>query len=273
MKADLHMHSIYSDGYLTQEELFEEIKDAKLDVVALTDHDTIDGVEEMIELGKKNGIRVIPGLELTTRENDEAIHVLGYFKDVESISQSFKDYLHGMKEIRYNRLKKMTELVNNYYGFNIDFNKIALEHPNMLERPHLADEIIKITGETRQECFKKYIGNDSPCYIPAANITLRDGVKLIRDAGGIAILAHPYCYKKNDQIKLIEMGVDGVEVFYGPTSPKEYDKYLNYAKSHNLLITGGSDFHKFNDQKHSTIGTARYFSPYIEEFLERIEKL
>ena len=96
MRGDMHMHSTYSDGSFTVVELMEMIKACKLDIVALTDHDTIDGVEEMIALGKKNNVIVIPGLELSTKENDESIHVLGYFKSVDSISQDFKDYLKGM---------------------------------------------------------------------------------------------------------------------------------------------------------------------------------
>lgn len=273
MKADLHMHSTYSDGSLKVEELFDEIKKAQLDVVALTDHDTIDGVKEMVELGIKNNVIVIPGLELSTRENDESIHVLGYFKSLDSISSEFKEYLIGMKDRRYKRLKRMTELVNERFGLNVNFDEIAKKHQNMLERPHLADAIGEITGESRSECFRKYIGNDSPCFINAANISLRDGIKMIHDAGGIAVLAHPYTYKKNNHFELIDMGVDGIEVYYGPVSPSEYTKYERYAKEKGLIITGGSDFHKFNDDKHSTIGTARYFSPYIDSFLKKIEDL
>ena len=273
MKADLHMHSTYSDGSLSVEELFMEVKNAGLDVIALTDHDTIDGVEEMIKIGKTNNVLVIPALELSTKENGESIHVLGYFKSLDSISDDFKEYLKGMKTQRYNRLKRMTELVNARYGLNVDFDEIAKKHPNMLERPHLADAIGEITGESRQECFKKYIGNDSPCFINAANISLKDGIKMIHDAGGLAVLAHPYSYKKNDHFNLIDMGVDGVEVFYGPTNPLNYYKYEKYSNKHGLFMTGGSDFHKFNDEKHSVVGTAPYESPYVEIFLKRIEEL
>lgn len=267
------MHSIYSDGDLTIEELFVEIKKANLNVVALTDHDTIDGVSEMIELGKLNNIKVIPGLELSTKENKESIHVLGYFKDIDSISNEFKEYLKGMQDRRYERLKKMTELVNEHFNLNIDFSSIVAKHSHMLERPHLADAIAEKTGESRREIFEKYIGNDSPCFIQASKISLSDGIKMIHDAGGIAILAHPYNYKKNDPFDLIKMGVDGIEVYYGPTSPTLYDDYFNYAVKNNLLMTGGSDFHKFTDYKHSTIGTARYYSPYIDQLLKKLEEL
>ena len=273
MRGDMHMHSTYSDGSFTVVELMEMIKAAKLDIVALTDHDTIDGVEEMIALGKKNNVIVIPGLELSTKENDESIHVLGYFKSVDSISQDFKDYLKGMKTRRYERLKEMTRRVNEKFGFNISFDEIAREHPNMLERPHLADAIGKITGESRKECFKKYIGNDSPCFIQASKISVADGIKMIHDAGGIAVLAHPYAYHKNNPMDLIDLGVDGVEVFYGPEDRASYKKYKDYAEMKGLIMTGGSDFHTHNDGKHVDVGNLEYTSPYIEKFLEKIEEL
>ena len=273
MRGDMHMHSTYSDGSFTVVELMEMIKACKLDIVALTDHDTIDGVEEMIALGKKNNVIVIPGLELSTKENDESIHVLGYFKSVDSISQDFKDYLKGMKTRRYERLKEMTRRVNEKFGFNISFDEIAREHPNMLERPHLADAIGKITGESRKECFKKYIGNDSPCFIQASKISVADGIKMIHDAGGIAVLAHPYAYHKNNPMDLIDLGVDGVEVFYGPEDRASYKKYKDYAKMKGLIMTGGSDFHTHNDGKHVDVGNLEYTSPYIEKFLEKIEEL
>ena len=273
MKADLHMHSTYSDGSLSVEELWNEINKASLDVIALTDHDTLRGVKEMIELSKKYGVRVIPGLELSTYSNGESIHILGYFKSYESISKEFIEYLDGMEEKRYYRLKKMTEMANERWGFNIDFDRIRKEHPYMLERPHLADAIGEVTGLTRKEVFEKYIGNDSPIYIPATKISVEDGIKLIHDAGGIAVLAHPYCYKKNDHFELIDKGVDGVEVFYGPYDKKNYPKYKEYAESHNLIMTGGSDFHTFMDSKHSNIGTAVFISPYVEMFLARINSL
>ena len=271
MKADLHMHSIYSDGKLTIDQLIERIEQAKLDVVALTDHDTIFGVKEYKEKLEKKGVIVVAGLELSTKYNGESIHVLGYFKDIEAMGTEFREYLETMHSVRYSRLRQMVENVNRIYGFNIDFDQIAKEHPFMLERSHLSDAIEKITGEERQVIFKKYIGDTSPAYVPVAKITPIDGVDMIHKAGGYAFMAHPYSYKNAIKI-LDETPFDGIEVFYGPAKGDEtnYKKYYNYAKEHNLLISGGSDFHQDNDMKHSSIGTAEYYSPYIEEVLDRI---
>lgn len=271
MKADLHMHSIYSDGKLNILELIERIIDAKLDVVALTDHDTIYGVEEYKEKLNSIGRTVVVGLELSTKFYGESIHVLGYFKSLESIAPSFKEYLVHMKDVRYNRMRGMIENVNRIYGFNIDFDKIVEKHPYMLERPHLADAIEEVTGEERQVIFKKYIGNDSPAYLPVANITPAEGVKMIKDAGGFAILAHPYCYK--DPIAVLESApFDGLELFYGPSNDdkKQFAIFEEYAKTHNMLVSGGSDFHQDVDKKHSNIGAAPFTSPYVEEFLKGI---
>ncbi len=271
MKADLHMHSIYSDGKLNIDELIDRIIDAKLDVVALTDHDTIYGVEEYKEKLNQMGRTVVVGLELSTKFYGESIHILGYFKSLDAISPDFKEYLIHMKDVRYNRLKGMIENVNRIYGFNIDFNKIVEKHPYMLERPHLADAIENETGEERQEIFKKYIGNDSPAYIPVAKITPLEGVNMIHKAGGVAILAHPYCYKDPMSV-ILSAPFDGLEVFYGPSKldKKQFDVFYNYAKTHNMFMTGGSDYHQDIDKKHSQIGTADYKSPYVEEFLNGI---
>src|SRR5574344_1131277 len=162
MKADLHFHSTYSDGKLSVQEDFIRAKEAKLDVIALTDHDSVFGVEEMTKLGAQAGIKVIAGVELTTFSNNEPIHVLGYFPSYESMSREFIDYLLSMKETRYLRLKKMTEMINDKYHLDIDFNKIAEAHPFMLERPHLADAIGERLHLSRKQVFDKYIGDDCP---------------------------------------------------------------------------------------------------------------
>lgn len=274
MKADLHMHSLYSDGKLSLKEIVDRAKLANLDYIALTDHDSIMGVEEITKIGDEEGIKVIPGLELSTNRNNEAIHILGYFKSYASISQSFKDYLLNMKKTRYERLKKMTDLLNERYHLGIDFQEIALSQPFNLERPHLADQIMKKTGLSRAQVFKEYIGNDCPCYVPSTKITVEEGIRLIHEAGGLAILAHPYIYEKNNPMDLLKMGVDGIEVFYFPVKDNAYPKYLKYAKDHHLLVTGGSDFHRDDDEeKHADIGLKDYDSFYIDEFLQKLDEI
>ncbi len=258
---------------LSIEELIDRVKDKKLDMACLTDHDTIMGSDEFVRLAKENGIISYPALELSTYSNGESIHVLGYFKSIDKISDEFKQYLISMKEQRDNRMRELVNNINHLYGFDIDFDEIVKLHPNMLERPHLAEAISKKTGESFKTIFEKYIGDKCPGYIPSTKLPTKDGIDMIHKAGGLAILAHPYQYTKNDQYELINLGVDGVEVFYFPAAPKKYKKYKKYCEKHNLLMTGGSDFHKELDYKHSFIGSYDYGSPYSEELIKRIEEL
>ena len=273
MKCDLHFHSLCSDGMLTPKELIDRVVDKNLYMATLTDHDTIMGSEEFINLAKEKGVISYPALELSTYSNNESIHILGYFKSIDKISDEFKEYLISMKKRRYDRMQNMVDNINKAYGLNIDFDEIVKKHPNMLERPHLAEAISKVTGETTKEIFEKYIGDNCPCYIPSTKLPTKDGIDMIHKAGGIAILAHPYQYTKNNPYDLVALGVDGIEVYYFPTPIKKYKKYRKYCERHNLLITGGSDFHKELDYKHSSIGSGEYGSPYVEELIKRIEEL
>ena len=150
---------------------------------------------------------------------------------------------------------------------------IINKHKNTLSRPHLADEIALKTGLPIREIFEKYIGDDCPGYIPSTLFKTEDGIDLIHKTGGYAILAHPYLYKKNQFLDLMNLSFDGVEVFYSPSPVKKYKKVLKYALKHNLLITGGSDFHRDIDQeKHEFIGTSIISDEYILKFIEFMEK-
>mgnify|MGYP003295769536 CR=1 FL=1 len=274
MIADLHFHSIYSDGTLTPKELIEKAHSLGLKYIALTDHDALLGVEELEREALKYDIKVIVGVELTTKFNSESIHILGYFKSLDDIGFDFKNYLSYMMEKRESRLEEMTKNMNKLYGFNIDFNDIKVKHPYMLERPHLAEEIMKKTGITDNKIiFDKYLSESSPGYVHASKITPSEGIAMIHMAGGIAVLAHPYCYKKNNPVDIINLGVDGVEVYYSPSNPKDYHKYVKICNKKNLLMTGGSDFHKEIDFKHQDLGTSIIEEKEVLKLIEKLNSL
>ena len=273
LRGDLHFHSFYSDGELTPNELVKRLKDKNIDIACLTDHDTILGSEEFIRACEKEGIVSFPSLELSTYRNDEPIHVLAYFKSLDSISDEFKEYLNEMKTKRYERMKKLVDNVNKIYDLGIDFKDVEKLQPNMLERPHLAKIISQKLNITNKEVFDKYIGNDNVAFIPSTKLDTKEGIDMIHKAGGIAILAHPYQYKKNIPLDLMELGLDGIEVYYFPASPKGYKLYKKYCEKHNLIITGGSDFHREIDEKHAYIGSGEYTSPFIEKFIEKVNSL
>ncbi len=269
----MHMHSIFSDGELDVKELVNRIKEKDLSLAILTDHDSFGGSKEFIQELKKEGIKSYPCCELTTYRNNEPIHILAFYKSYESIGKDMFDYLSDMQKSRYERMKKMTDNMNKLYGLGLNFDNIINKHKNTLSRPHLADEIALKTGLPIREIFEKYIGDDCPGYIPSTLFKTEDGIDLIHKTGGYAILAHPYLYKKNQFLDLMNLSFDGVEVFYSPSPVKKYKKVLKYALKHNLLITGGSDFHRDIDQeKHEFIGTSIISDEYILKFIEFMEK-
>jgi len=273
MKTDLHFHSTYSDGKLSPKELIEQLKEKEITFACLTDHDSIMGSSEFVSLAKENNILSYPSLELSTYTNNESIHVLAYFKSLDSITVEFKEYLLSMIEIRRERMRNMVDNMNKLYNFNISFEEIEKEHPYMIERPHLAEKIKNILNISIKEIFDKYIGENCPGYIKSSKISTLEGIEMIHKAGGIAILAHPYQYRKNDPKELLKMPFDGVEAFYYPQQTRSYKQYKKYARKHDLLMTGGSDFHRLYDEKHSNLGSKDYDDEFKEEFIKKIESL
>ncbi|MBP5343267.1 PHP domain-containing protein [bacterium] len=273
LRGDLHFHSLYSDGELSPLELAKRVKEKRIDIACLTDHDAVLGTKEFIEACQEFSIISFPALELSTYKNGEPIHVLAYFKSFDAIGKEFLKYLDEVKIQRYERMKKLVENVNKIYNLGIDFKDVEILQPNMLERPHLAKIISEKHNISMKQVYEKYLGNDNVAFIPSTKLPTEDGIRMIHEAGGIAILAHPYQYRKNNFVDLMELDFDGVEVYYFPASKKLYKPIKKYCTKHNLIITGGSDFHRELDIKHSYIGSGEFTSPFIEKFIERINSL
>ena len=265
------MHSTHSDGSLNVNELIRLCKENGLTHMCLTDHDTIEGVKEAYIESEKAGIECIAGFELSTKLNGESVHILTYYRSYEDIPQKMKDFLEYMKQRRKDRMKKMVENMKTYYGFDIDYNKIVEENHGTIARPHLAKEIELKYGISKKECFDKYINEDNIAYVPSTEITPEEGIKMVHECGGLAICAHPYLSVKNDPLEWIKYGIDGYEVNYGNTKLSKRRKYRKFCKKHNLLMTGGSDFHNLNDFKHSNIGESYIEDEDIIKLLEKLE--
>lgn len=262
MKADLHMHTNFSDGKYSPSELLDLAINNNLDIVSITDHDTFDGVLEAITL--KKDIRIILGIELSTYHNDESVHVLGYFKDLEQVklmNEKLQDQIRKRKERAIEMLDKLEEL------FNIRLDRGFVDEVTSVTRGTIAREIIKQGYQyTHSQIFAKMLGDDCPAYIPSSKMETKYGVNLIHEHGGLAVLAHPMELKKNDPRDLLELGFDGVEAKY-PTHLDEEQKYRGIAKEYNLFITSGTDFHNFNDGKHGNIGQTYLDKKDLEIFL------
>ncbi|MCD8134051.1 MAG: PHP domain-containing protein [Clostridiales bacterium] len=250
-RVDLHVHSTASDGTCTPTELVLEAKKAKLYSVALTDHDTVSGIDEFMEAGIKYGLRTIAGVELSTEYENTEIHVVGLFIDPEN--EALLRQLRTFRDNRDNRNLKMIDRLREE-GFQITAEEIYERYPDaVVARPHIARFLADTHQvENIQAAFDKYIGEGCSCYVERYKISPMRAVELIRNAGGVAILAHPCLYKISDETmnqmlkEMKKAGLDGIEALYSRNQASDEQKYRALAKKYGLLISGGSDYHGTN---------------------------
>ena len=241
--ADLHIHSSYSDGVYTPGELAAMAKAAGITVLALTDHDTLKGLPEMKEAAASLGIGFIPGVEFSARWENRQVHVLGY--GIDQHNALLLERLADVRNARRNRLEKIVKRLREM-GMYVDI-PMPEEGHRAVGRPHIARALVE-QGYVRtvQEAFDRYIGEGKPAYRPQTKMTPPEAVMLIHQAGGIAVQAHPE--EIGDRalaLKLLgALAYDGLEVYHPLAKEKAVeDFWLQVAKDHNFLITGGSDYH------------------------------
>jgi len=235
---------------MTPSELVRYAAKKGLAAVAITDHDTIDGIEEAVNEGQRTGIEVIPGIEISV-EYDGEMHILGYYINKEC--QVLNKTLQKLKEFRNNRNQKMVKRLNSL-GFPITMEELLLKAKGkVVGRPHVAS-VMKDKGyvSSTHEAFEKYLAVGKPAYVSRERLTPKEGIELIKEAGGIPVLAHPvYLGKEGDEFdkllkNLIHLGLEGIEGYYSTYSVEIQNYYLEVAARNGLLVTGGSDFHGAN---------------------------
>lgn len=247
---DLHAHTTASDGTYTPRELVNYAKEKGLSLIAITDHDTIDGVDEALDEGSKLGIEVIPGIEIGAIFRGE-MHLLGYFK-----SDNYKNInllLNRLKRAREDRNIKIINKLNEL-GFDISINEVkTFSRGKIISRTHMANLMVKKGYVKNMDmAFDKYLGEGKCCYFKKSKINPEEGIKEIINAGGIPVLAHPiYLHLDNQKLgELLQVlkayGLVGIEIFYADHT-NEYIGFLSrLAQKIGLLPTGGSDFHGAN---------------------------
>lgn len=251
-KVDLHMHTIHSDGTLTPTELVTRAKSRELSCIALTDHDTVSGVREAQSAGKKHGVEVIAGVEVSVIFEPGTMHVLGYFIDIEN-----KKLLKGLESIQEARRQRNPKIIEclNQLGMDITLEEVEkASGGDQVGRPHFAKVMVaKGYVKSPEEAFKKYLGKGCPAYIDKRKVTSKEAIQMIREAGGVASLAHPKQLKvpqgevfEVEIKKLADEGLSGVEVYSSCQSPAEAAYYKKIANRFGLTVTGGSDFHGGN---------------------------
>ena len=267
MKGDFHIHTQFSDGTLTVEEVLQEAH-KNLDVISITDHDTLSGVKQAVSMAEAYQIQVIYGLELSTEWQGESIHILGYFKDLKAIS-ILEETLQTQRMHRVNRCKEIIARLEKYFQIKLDITPLLKLHS--ITRGSIASEIIaQGYPYSKTQIFSTMLGEGCVAYLPSTKITTTEGIALLRQAQATIILAHPILLKKNQYQDLIAMGMDGIEAIY-PINTKEATKrFKKFALSHGLVYTAGSDFHSFNDYKHGNIGCCPLEGEALTTFLKKV---
>ncbi|MBU0700475.1 PHP domain-containing protein [bacterium] len=263
MDADLHIHTWFSDSTLSPEQVVTNAREMGLKAIAICDHDMIDGTREAIECAS-NSIEIIPGVELSAVTNQHEIHILGYFMDINN--SCFNEKLEAFRKARILRVYEMVERLSSM-GIKIDSRQIfEIAGKGSVGRVHVATVLCKENVVASvQEAFNLYLGYNKPCYIKKVRIQPEEAIKIIREAGGIPILAHPGVSKCDEIIpELVRLGIKGIEVYH-PMHPLPLWKYYEkLAKKYKLLITGGSDCHG-TARGQMMIGTVRVTMDAVEK--------
>ena len=261
LKADLHIHTSYSDGKLNPDEIIDLAKEKGLRIIGVTDHDNIEGSQAMLEHNGKHGIEVIPGIELSADFHGKEIHILGYFMDFKN--PALIEHLKLIKNLRIRRIDKMIAKLKDL-GVNINSTALFEKYSSSFSvgRPHLANEVL-VQGYVKdfQTAFNRYLGDNKPAFVKKDNLNFEIMIELIKVSGGLSFVAHPGSYfRESALVELRKAGISGIEVYHPSHNDNHNKKFMKFVKDHNLLAVGGSDFHGYNEYDYHNIG--RY---YIDE--------
>ncbi|HOM71759.1 MAG TPA: PHP domain-containing protein [Armatimonadota bacterium] len=264
-KADLHIHTVASDGLLSPTQVVEEAKRLGLSAIAITDHDTVSGIDEAITAGKRLGVRVVPAVEINTDYGTHEVHILGYFIDWHS--EKLAGQLQQLRKARLDRGRKMVEKLQ-ALGIQVKLERVLeIASHGSIGRPHLAQAVCEIgAAENMSDAFNKFLVRGAPAYVERTKLTPFVAVTIIADAGGVAGLAHPGQVGHDDLIiNLVKVGLGAIEVYYGDQDPAITKHYRNTARKFGLIATGGSDAHGRSPDGGSGIGNVTVNESVVDE--------
>jgi predicted metal-dependent phosphoesterase TrpH len=241
--VDLHIHSTHSDGRQTPQEVVDRGLTLGLKAIAITDHDTVSGYVEAAAYAAGKAIEVISGVELSTSQTDEDIHLLGYL--IRPDHSRLLETLERFRRIRYERGLKMLDRLADL-GMPFYFDEVLQAAGSApVGRPHFAEVMLKRGYVSAyDEAFQKYIGLGGPAYVPKAKLTPAEAIELVHDAGGMAVMAHPILSNCDELIApMVAAGLDGIEIYHPTHNRTARKKYRQIARQYGLVVTGGSDSH------------------------------
>jgi predicted metal-dependent phosphoesterase TrpH len=269
-KIDLHTHTNNSDGALSPSELVLKAKENGITTLSITDHDSVNALNEAMEVGKDIGVNVIPGVELSTDIEDREVHLLGLFLDIDN--DELKKYLSFFRDERLYRAKRIIKKLN-MLGHSITIDDV-LDHAqnSAIGRPHIAFAMInRGIVSNYYEAFGKYIGDDCPAYEKKIHVSPKSALKIISDACGLSFVAHPNYISESILTTLIKAGIDGIEVIHPSHNDYQIRFYRGIVNQYCLLESGGSDFHGSKGDE-SNLGKYYITQSKLDAMLKMLQK-
>lgn len=267
--ADLHLHTYFSDGTYSPEELAAQAQRQQLQAVALTDHDTVEGCAPAGRACAAVGIEFIVGTELTAEQDGHEIHILGYGIDLQNAR--FLQEIGKFQAVRQNRIREMVQRLNE---INVPLEAetvFALANCRAPGRPHVARALVQagLVGSL-DEAFERFLKKNRPAWVPKFKMSAANATELIHQSGGAAVMAHPGLNRSDEVIPaMVEAGLDGIECFHTKHSAATAEHYRQMADHFHLLITGGSDCHGLSKGR-PLIGSVRLPYEHVEKLKTRV---
>lgn len=264
MFADLHLHSAFSDGTFTPEQVAQEGRQRGLSVLALTDHDTMEGCARLEQACAALGMEFIAGTELTAELDGAEIHLLGYF--LQADDPHLRAEMGKFQNVRQDRIREIVARLNEL-GIPLEAEAVfKLANCRSPGRPHVGRALVEAgLCASHEEAFERFLKRNRPAWVPKFRMSALETIQLIQQAGGVAVLAHPGLNRSDDLLPpLVEAGLDGLECYHSRHSPAVSEHYVQLAERYELIITGGSDCHGFNKGR-PLIGTIKLPYCHVEE--------
>jgi len=274
MKADFHLHTTASDGRFSPEKVVQLAAERGLEVIAITDHDSVAGVIAAVKAAESfPPLKVIPGVEINTDIPNGEVHILGYFIDYRS--QELRQTLHRLRQARRRRARKIVAKLAQL-GIEVEWERVKeLSAGGSIGRPHIAQAMLERGYISRlQEAFNRYIGRYGPAYVERERLSPVGAVKLVAKAGGLPVLAHPAGIDNLEELleQLTAEGLVGLEAYYNGYGQRTVKFLVNIADKHGLIITGGSDFHGFGGGNETPVGGIDIPSVCLEQLVALAEQ-
>lgn len=251
---DLHSHTCFSDGLFTPEQLVARAARLGLVAVGVTDHDTVAGIDRARAAGKRYGVEIAPGAELSCTVDGIDVHILGYYFDYRD--PDVAGFFADLRQARHDRAARMVELLDGL-GIRVTLELVEARATGAaVGRPHVAQAMIDVGAVgSMEEAFQSYIGFDGPAYVPKKRLTPEEAVGFIHRHRGVAVLAHPGIYRRDTALyAAIGAGVDGLEAWHPDHDSADSARLLEVAEKNGLLVTGGSDCHGGRKKGHIYLG-------------------